>query len=101
MPTQSEILRKQIEDNQKQLQELEKLEKLELRKQVVKSLDEYTSEEKIEAFDKLYNSALSELKEKENGEYSDDNNSAQYTWEDVMSLLARNRTNFWKYFNSL
>ena len=101
MLTQSELLKKKIAEQQKKLEELQKQELLDQRNSAVKLLEEYTIDEKVKAFDKLYKSALSELNEKENGDYCEDNDNAQYTWEDVMSLLAKDRTLFWKYFNSL
>lgn len=100
MPTSTE-LRQQIAEQQKQLLELERLEKINKREEIIKSLEDYTDMDKIEIFNNFYNSALSELKEKESGNYCDDNDSANYAWEDVMSLLAKDKKLFWKYFNSL
>ena len=65
----------------------------------IKSIDEYTDKEKIEFFDKLYRSALAELKELEEKGYSSEYNQ-HYAWEEYIKILAKDRTTFWEYWNS-
>lgn len=72
-----------------------------LRSSVVKSLDEYTALEKIEAFDLFYKSAERELIEREKGNFSEDNDNDHYTWEANMELLAKDSEGFWSYYNSI
>ena len=63
-------------------------------------LDEYTIEEKCEAFDRLYNGALKTFNYvKENG-YEDD--AEHYRFEDVMQLLNRPfpDNKLWDLYNS-
>jgi hypothetical protein len=100
MSTQAEILKKQIEDQQKTLQELLKQEKLSKRSEAIKNLSEFTDEEKIKIFDKFYKSALSVVNEAEEKGYTDEDTPG-YMYEEFMCILARNDTQFWKYFNSL
>lgn len=66
----------------------------------IKDLSEFTDEEKIKVFDKIYKSALSVVEDAETNGYVNDDNS-HYIYEDVMSVIARDSRVFWKYFNSL
>ncbi len=99
----SEQLKKEIKEKQAELEKLEKEEANKKRQLAVKDLSEYTSEEKIKAFDKLYASAAFNLHEREdNGRLGDkDDDEEHYSWESLMELLARNKTKFWDYYNSL
>lgn len=100
--TEREKLQYDIEEARRKLKELEEKEKKSTRNRIIKGLDEYTPEEKIKWFNKKYESALSELEEKESGIiYHEDNDNAEYAWEDDMNLLARNHDEFWKYWNNL
>lgn len=96
--TTKEQLRKEIEEKKAELEKLEKLESNQLRSNAIKSLDEYSDEQKISTFDGLYNSALKDLESKERG---GEDRDETYTWEDVMELLARDSSAFWKYYHSL
>ena len=97
-----ETLIREIEVAKKKLAILEAKEKLENEKSSVRRLDQYTDEEKIVAFDELYNSAKEMLQEVLDKGYANEDND-HYTWEEVMELLAHKarRNDFWKYYNSL
>lgn len=98
--TEKQRLEKQIEDAKLALQLLEKEEKKSLKENVIKSLDEYTTEEKVLFFDNMYNSALRDLKDCEQIGFRDED-SAEYAWEIYIEILAREKKSFWKYWNSL
>lgn len=66
----------------------------------IKKLEEFTTDEKIKKFDKLYNSSLSELEEFETKKYHDEE-LKQYAWEASMEILARDKDIFWEYYNSI
>lgn len=97
--TREEQLEKEIAEKQKELEALRK--KQGLRDKVIKPLSEYSIEEKCAWFDGCYRDAENTLYKKEAGEYYKDEDDAQYLWEDMMTLIARDREQFWKYFNSL
>ena len=54
---------------------------------------------KLIFFDKMYNTAKSELKDHEKGERRDDDD--HYGWEEYIVILARDKQEFWKYWNSI
>jgi len=60
-----EKLEKEIAEAREKLEQLEAEETSAKRNLAIKKLSEYTDEEKIVFFDKMYNSALTELKERE------------------------------------
>jgi len=65
------------------------------------ALEDYTDEQKIKFFDSLYESALSHIKEVEVEGWVDED-TAQYMFEDVMSILNIEDTRaMWNYYNSL
>jgi len=92
-----EVLKNKIIAAQKELDELEKLES---DNECIKNLEDYTPEEKIEFFDKMYQSAWDELDELRNNGYSNEDN-AGYVWETYIEILAKNKKEFWNYWNSL
>jgi len=100
METDSERLKREIEEAKAKLEKLEKEEKTSGRNSAVKKLKEYTVEEKIKFFDKMYKNAETELKSLEKSGYQDED-SAQYAWELYISILSKDHKLFWKYFNSL
>lgn len=93
-------IEREIAEKKKQLAELKEREKFSKRNEAVKSLEEYTIDEKIKFFDDLYASSLSMLDEKEQGELGDEIDT-QYDWEANMNILARDTEKFWKYWGSL
>ena len=65
------------------------------------ALEDYTVEQKVKFFDNLYNSTLSHVKEVEAEGWVDED-TAQYMFEDVMSILNIEDTRaMWNYYNSL
>jgi len=95
-----EDLLKKIADAQDQLNKLELEQKSNIRESAIKNLDEYTDEEKIKFFDKMYESALEELNRTEKENYHDED-SAGYAWEEYILILSKDKKLFWKYWNSL
>jgi hypothetical protein len=92
----------EIRKKERELEELKRKAELEeSRDKYIKPLEEYTVEEKVKFFDSTYKSSLSELKQKESGDYCEDNDNAHYTWEACMEILGRDSRKFWDYFNSL
>jgi len=99
MKNRTELLRK-IEEGKQALVELEKLQNDNMKSLAITDLEEYTDEEKIKFFDKMYKNALSELVNYETGRYHDDD-CDHYAWEEYIQILSRDRTSFWKYWNSI
>lgn len=95
-----ESLKKEIETKKQQLRELEELEAKSLRDEAIKPLSEFTIEEKIARFDGMYNFAKSCLEFTEENGYSNEDDE-HYAWEEIMTLLAKNRNKFWKFYNSI
>ena len=100
-----EELKKEIADKKRELQILEQQEKLQGRTDAIKSLKEYSIEEKIAWFDKSYEDANRSLKikEKECGEeeFLNSEDEQAYAWESHIEILARDSGKFWKYWNNL
>jgi hypothetical protein len=95
-----EDLKREIEERKKQLAYLESQAELEEEMRAIKSLGEFTVEEKVEIFDRLYNSAYSVVSEvKKNGYREED--TPHHLYEQMMSIVARDHETFWKYYNSL
>lgn len=95
------------EERRKKLEEeiLRKQKELELldsnKRTGIIPLEDYTNEEKIEYFDKLYKQALSIIEEAEEDGYVNED-SDHYLYEEAMkSLNIKNPREMWKYFNSL
>ena len=101
MSTEERELEKQIKEKKNELAALQKKNEEKKLLEVIKSLSEYTVEEKIKIFDAMYNDALNTLEKKKNGQYFDDNDDAHYDWEEKMSLLAKDKNKFWEYWRSL
>ena len=88
-------LKKEIAQNLALLDKLQSQEKL-----TIRLLSEYTPEEKVEKFNELYifaESCLSDMIKSGNGDDDDEH----FAWEAVMGLLAKDRSKFWSYWNSL
>lgn len=100
MESEKEKLKREISEAKKRIKHLEKLEKEASRNNTIKSLDEYTFQEKIDFFDKIYNNSLQELVDYEKGNRHDDD-SEHYAWESCIEILARDSKTFWDYWNSL
>jgi len=92
-------LEREIEEKKAELARAKKKLSSQQRDLAIKKLDEYTEEEKIKFFDSMYKSALSMLVNKEKNGHSNEDDP-QYTWEEVMMILARDPKLFWKYYNS-
>lgn len=63
-----------------------------------RSLDEYTDKEKIEAFIRLHNHALSTFKSTKDTKYLDEDEK-QYAFEAIMALLSRPDESVWDVLN--
>jgi len=100
METSKEKLKREIAEAKKRLEQLEKEEKSESKNMAIKKLAEFSDEEKIKFFDKMYNSAISEVNAVIECGYHDED-CAQYGWESYIEILAKDKDLFWKYFNSL
>jgi len=68
---------------------------------VIKRLNDYTDEEKIEKFNSLYRFAETLLDSYRNngGDISDGGTDESY--DEIMSLLTNNRHEFWRRFNNI
>ena len=66
----------------------------------IKKLKNITTEEKIEAFDKLFKFAKSIVKHTKKDNYLDED-MCHYAFGELMNLLAIDKAEFWKYFNGL
>lgn len=86
--TEKEKLEKQILDAKNKLAELENAEKNSKRNDAIKPLSEYSDQEKIDFFDKLYESAASELNDFEQTGFSDEVND-YYAWESYCNISKR------------
>lgn len=102
MNKQSKILemRAEIERKKRELDALEKSLVNDERNLAIKDLSEFTDEEKIKWFDRLYKSSLDVVEEVEKNGYINED-TPHFIYEDVMGIVARDRNAFWKYFNSL
>ena len=93
-----------IEDEIKQKKkELAELIELKSKQSIVMELDEYTDDEKIAHFEKIYAFANSIIEKINNGEYHEDNDDKHYAYEAIMNVLARDgkKSEFWDYYNEL
>lgn len=94
-----ERIQADIDKKAKELEDLKKsLESGEDRP--IKSLEDWTEEEKVEWFDKFYKFALNHVDEREDSGY-DDEDSDHWFFEQGMSILYDNRKEFWDWYNSL
>lgn len=98
MENEKEKLKREINEAKVRLKQLEEQEKKSKKSLAIKNLDEFTAQEKIDFFDKMYNIAKSELKDHEKGKRRDDDH---YGWEEYIVIVARNKQEFWKYWNSI
>ena len=95
-----EKLEKEIRDAKRKLEILESKNREDKRSSIIKSLGEYTVDEKVKFFDKLYGNALRELNEIEKHGYSNEDNT-QFAWEEYIQILAIDNGKFWDYWNKL
>ncbi len=95
-----ELLKKEIEAKKEQLRILEEIEVSSLRDEAIKSLQEFTVEEKIAHFDELYKFAKSCLETTEKEGYANEDDEA-YALEAIMDLLVRDEEKFRKYYKSI
>ena len=67
----------------------------------IKTLEQYTDDEKIEKFNLLYNMALAHLGDVQEDSNSDDD-TTQWFFEAVMELLSKeDGSGIWDYYNKL
>ena len=98
--TEVEKLEKELQEAKLKLEQAREKEKHSARNLAIKDLSEFTDKEKIQVFDILYHSAMYSIEELEkNGFKSEDDE--HYSWEELISIPARDREKFWKYYNSL
>ena len=83
--SEQENIEKEIEAKKQELENVKRKEQIQLGKEALKPLSEWTDSEKIEQFDDFYRDALSMLKEKASGEESEDNTG--YLFEAYMETL--------------
>lgn len=95
-----DYLKQDIELKKKELEKLELEQKHAIRKLAIKDLSEFTDKEKIKIFDKLYKSALGSINTSEQINYHDDDNM-HYGGQEYFEILARDRDEFWRYYNSI
>jgi biopolymer transport protein ExbB/TolQ len=93
-------IQKQIEELQEQLSLLES-ENLEKEKDLaILKLEDISTEDKVIFFDKMFKSALNELKELEEEGYHNED-YPHYAWENFITILTKDKKLFWNYWNSL
>lgn len=97
--TEVEKIEKEIADARTRLELARLKEKNLKRTEAIKDLSEFTDEEKIKAFDSIFNRALSYVKSAEVDYKRDDD--PNYGFEEFMEIVARDKDKFWKYYNSL
>jgi len=106
MNTEKEKILKEISEYKEKIQKLEEREKQlnndseDRKAKAIKKLEEYSDEEKIKFFDKLYKTALSELEFLEKNKYNH-NDDEHYAWEAYIQILSKDNDAFWSYYNSL
>jgi hypothetical protein len=99
--TDRERILKEIEDKKRELQLLEEKERIAFRDDAICSLEDFTIEDKVKAFDTLYNSILNSISIMEEKGYYDDDEE-HYLWEETITMIiTKNPNKFWKYFNSI
>ena len=97
--TEVEEIEKEIADAKSRLELARIKEKNLKRDEAIRDLSEFSEEEKIKAFDAIFNRALSYIESAEADYRRDDD--AHYAFEEFMGIIARDRDKFWKYYNSL
>lgn len=93
-------LKKEIEEKRAELAKLETQGVKDSKKEAIKDLPEFSTDEKVKIFDALYNYSKNELEEVEKTGYIDED-SDHYAWETLITILARDNKKFWNYYNSL
>jgi len=101
MENREEQLEKEIADKKEELLKLQEEKSNSNRRNAVKELSEFTDEEKIAEFDKMYIRAKNDLESIEGEDYCEDNDEDNDAWMAQMEVLARNNNLFWKYYRSL
>ena len=96
-----EDLNKKIEEAEKALKYLKDKRDFELKNNVswIKKLDDFTTEEKIEFFDDIYNFMYSIVEDNLNGDWHEDNDNHGHLYETVAPILAKDSKTFWKSYN--
>ncbi len=96
----TEQLKKEIQDKIAELAKLEKQLTNDSRTEAIKELSEFSTSEKVEVFDTLYDYVISGIKEVEKSGYIDED-SAHYDSETLLEIVSRDKRKFWDYYNSL
>ena len=97
--TEVEKIEKEIADAKSRLELAIIKEKNLKRDQAIRDLSEFSDEEKIKAFDSIFNRALSYVESAEADYKRDDD--PNYAFEEFIGIIARDKDKFWKYYNSL
>lgn len=85
-------IKKEISKLEQKIVELKELDK---KTKTLRTLESYTMAEKIEKFNELFKMANDMMQEKINGEYHEDNDDNQYSWEAIMNLLGKEVWGVW------
>lgn len=93
-------LREEIAQKQKQLEELELQLTKDKRKIAIRDLSDVSDAEKIKKFDDIFNFALSIIESVEEKGYTNEDDE-HYAYEEIMSVIAKDRKAFWDYFNEI
>jgi hypothetical protein len=93
-------LEAEIAENKAKIAQLEERNRRSGRSLAIRELSEMTDSEKIGAYDALHTSALNYVERVETSGYSDDDEH-HYAWEEFLSIVARDKNVFWKYYNKL
>ena len=71
-----------------------------IKEKVIKKLEEYSAGEKIEKFNEIYELAESCLQNREDDAEEMESDEG-FAFETVMELLAKNKGDFWNFWNSI
>ena len=85
-------IKKEISKLEQKIVELKELDK---KTKTLRTLESYTMAEKIDKFNELFKMANDMMQEKINGEYHEDNDDNQYSWEAIMNLLGKEVWGVW------
>jgi hypothetical protein len=100
MKSKIEEMRADIERKRLELELMEKSLVSNERNLAIKDLSEFTEDEKIKVFDKIYESALDLVNQVEVSGFINED-IRHYLYEDVITIIARDEKAFWLYFKSL
>ena len=93
-------LEAEIAANKAKIAQLEEKNRRSGRSLAIRELSEMTDDEKIEAYNALHTSALNFVESAEVSGYANDDDQ-HYAWEELISIVARDKKEFWKYYNTV